>query len=57
MHGQQKKFDCKKLKNVEGKLADNCMIFLKSLMNNLMQILRMYAHTFGSEYGDKKEND
>jgi hypothetical protein len=35
MHGQQKiKFDRKKLeKKIEGKLADNCMIFLKSLTN------------------------
>ena len=58
MHGRQNiKFDCKKLKNVEGKLADKCMIFLKSLTNKLMQILRMYAHTSGSEYGDKKDND
>jgi len=35
IHGQPNiKFDFKKLKNVEGKLADNnCMVFLKSLKN------------------------
>ena len=34
MRGQQNiKFDCKKLKKVEGKLADNYTMFLKSFTN------------------------
>jgi len=57
--GQQNtKFDCKKLKNIEGKLTDNCMVFLKSLTNISVDAdIKNAAYTCGSEYGDKKDSD